>query len=161
MVSMRLLAITLLAAACAPGLRATPETRYQGWMLNARTLGAEELRGEMARDETVRRFVERYGQPDFVYVGGPTDVELVYVHPDSRLVHFHRAEAGGPSTVSELSPLPLEVTNVLEIDLRAGTPGDIMEKGPPKTNCWTVDVQGGRCRTCCLTVEACATDCSR
>jgi len=159
---MRALFLIVLAAGVAGGLRSTPRTRYQGMMLNARTLGAEELRGETARDPTLQRYVEQHGRPDFIYLGQPTDVELIYVRPDSRLVHFHRSEPDAPSTTSELSPLPLEVTNMLETDLRPGTAGDIRERsGLPLASCWTVEIRGGKCRTCCKTRSACSTDCGK
>lgn len=153
------LAVLILATGCA-GLRATPETRYQGRVLDARELGAEELRREMDRDPTLRAYVAARGQPDYFYLAQPTDVELIYLHPDSRLVHFHRPAPDAPSTVSELSPLPLEVTNVLPVDIRAGAPGDIRElPGRPLASCWTVGIRDGSCRTCCKTAETCSTDC--
>ncbi|HZP40770.1 MAG TPA: hypothetical protein VFD84_04565 [Candidatus Binatia bacterium] len=154
----RALAALLLAAGCA-GLRSTPETRYQGRVLDARTLGAAELERALAKDPTVRAWVAAHGPPDYVYVGRPTDLELVYLHPESRLVHFHRPTPDAPSTTSELSPLPLEVTNVLPVDIRAGAPGDIREPGPPTASCWTVEVRSGSCRTCCVTSAACSTEC--
>jgi hypothetical protein len=111
----------------------------------------------MARDARVRAWVEREGWPDYVYVAGPDDLELVY-YPASRLVHFHRDPATGQTTVGELSPLPTPLVNVLDVDLRPGTPGPMSPEGPG-TNCWTVAVGAGSCRTCCRGSFRCSTDC--
>lgn len=146
----------VVVAACA-GLRSTPETRYQGIVLDARDLGVEELRAEMARDERVRGYVEQHGWPDYLYVASPTDTELIY-YPASRLVHFHRDPAANQTSESELTPLPTEVVNVLDVDLRAGTPGPISPEGPT-TNCWTVRLTNGSCRTCCRGSLRCSTSC--
>jgi hypothetical protein len=146
--------LALLVAGCAAGLRATPETRYQGMVLNARTLGAEQLRMEMARDPEVRAYVERAGPPDHLYVAGPDDLELVY-YGESLLVHFHRDAETGETTVTRLSPLPTELVNVLGVDLRAGTPGPI-SRG---TSCWRIPAGSGTCRTCCRGPQRCATSC--
>jgi hypothetical protein len=152
-------ALALASVAACAGFRSTPATRYQGIVLNARELGVEELRSQTASDPTLRDYVARAGPPDFIYLGTPTEVELVYYRA-SKLVHFHREAPDGPSTVTELSPLPLEISNVLEVDLRAGTPGDIAEPGgPPHVNCWRVAITGGSCHTCCRGPEACSTHC--
>jgi len=149
-----ILGLAVAVVACAP-LRSTPATRYQGMLLNARDLGAEALRLEMERDASVRQYVAATGQPDFIVVGGPGDVELVYTAP-SRLVHFHRAP-DAPSTVHEVTPIPTGLLQILPRDLRAGTPRPL---NPGKyTACWTVDIQTGSCRTCCATLDSCVTDC--
>jgi hypothetical protein len=138
-------------------VRSTPATRYQGIMLNARNLGADELRGVMERDPEVRAYVQRTGPPDFVLTTSPGDVQLVY-YGDSRLVYFRRDPATGKPTSKELSPLPTPLVNVLEVDPRAGTPGPFDPRGP-LTNCWTVDLAEGRCRTCCVGSLNCSTTC--
>lgn len=148
----------VLLAACGAGLRATRATRYQGIMLNARTLGAEQLRDETSRDETVREYVDRHGPPDYVYVASPDELEIVY-YGESRLVHFHRDPAAGQTAVTEREPLPTPLVNVLEPDLRAGTPGPIAPEETPPTNCWRIDAGEGTCRTCCLTSFRCSTTC--
>lgn len=149
-----ILGLVVAVAACTP-LRSTPATRYQGMLLNARDLGAEALRLEMERDATVRQYVAAAGPPDFIVIGGVSDVELVYV-PPSRLVHFHRAP-DPPSTAHEVTPIPTGLLQILPRDLRAGTPRPLN----PGTHiaCWTVDISGGSCRTCCATLESCATEC--
>jgi len=151
----------LALAACAVlfacgGLRATPATRYQGIVLDARNLGAEELRAQSDRDPVVRDYVRRHGAPDFVLVASRMDLELVY-YRDSRLVHFHR-DAAGTTAVKEVVPLPTPLVNVLPVDIRAGTPGPLGVDAP-LTNCWTVDLAPGHCRTCCVGPLSCATSC--
>jgi hypothetical protein len=147
-----------LLATCA-GLRSTPETRYRGMVLNARNLGEAQLRTEMARDERIRRHVETEGWPDYIYVAGPDDVELIH-YRKSRLAHFRRDPRSGQTTVTELAPLPTPLVNLLEIDLRAGTPGPVSPE-TPATNCWTVRLPGASCRTCCRGPLRCSTDCKR
>ena len=139
------------------GLRSTPATRYTGIVLNARTIGAAQLRAETDRDPAVREYVARAGEPDYLLVASPSDLELVY-YRDSRLVYFRRDPATGTTSVKELSPLPMEVQNVLPRDLRAGTPGP-GAAGGPLTNCWSVDFADGRCRTCCVGSVNCSTSC--
>jgi hypothetical protein len=157
-VTMRLLALAscALALGCS-GLRSTPATRYTGIVLNVRTLGAEQLRAETEDDPAVREYVARAGAPDYLLVASPTDLELVY-YRDSRLVYFRRDPATGTTTVKEVTPLPMEVLNVLPLDLRAGTPGP-GAAGGPLTNCWSVDLADGRCRTCCVGPVDCSTSC--
>lgn len=128
-------------------------------VLNARKLGAEPLRKEMARDEVLRRYVERHGQPDYVHVAGREHVELIYYRA-SRLAHFRRDPESGRTTVAELDPLPTSLVDVLDVDLRAGTPGPISPESPA-TSCWTVRMDDGRCRTCCRGPFRCWTDCGR
>jgi len=145
-----------LLFACS-GLRATPATRYQGIVLDARNLGAEELRAQSDRDPVVRDYVGRHGAPDFVLVASRTDLELVY-YRDSRLVHFHRGVTAATTTVKEVVPLPTPLVNVLPVDPRAGTPGPL-DVNAPMTNCWTVDLAEGHCRTCCVGSLSCSTSC--
>ncbi len=150
-----ILGLAVAVAACTP-LRSTPATRYQGMLLNARDLGAEALRLEMERDASVRQYVAAAGQPDFIVIGGISDVELVYV-PPSRLVHFHRMPDVPESTVHEVTPIPAALLQILPRDLRAGTPRPL---NPGKyTACWTVGVRAGSCRTCCATLTSCVTEC--
>jgi len=155
---MRLLALAscVLVVGCS-GLRSTPATRYEGIMLNARTLGAEQLRAETDRDPVVRDYVGRAGAPDYVLVARPGDLELVY-YRESKLVYFHRDPATGTTTWNEVVPLPTPILNVLPLDLRAGTPGP-QAAGGPLTNCWSVDLADGRCRTCCVSSVNCSTSC--
>lgn len=145
-----------LVAACA-GLRSTPETRYQAMVLNARALGEGEVRAAMARDERIRAWVERDGWPDYVYVASPDEVELIYYRA-SRLAHFHRDPVAGRTTVTELAPLPTPLVDLLEVDLRAGTPGPFAPERPT-TRCWTVRRVAGSCRTCCRGARSCSTTC--
>jgi hypothetical protein len=153
------LVLTLaVTAACGAGLRATPETRYQGIMLNARTLGAQQLQDDMARDPTLRAYVESHGPPDFIYVASPTDVELVY-YLASRLVHFRHHADTGETTVTEQEPLPTPLLNILPRDLRAGTPTPSVEEAP-NANCWRIPVGDEACRTCCVGAFHCSTSCS-
>jgi hypothetical protein len=149
--------VCVVALGCGAALRSTPATRYQGIMLNARNLGADELDAIMARDPEVRAYVQRTGRPDFLLVTDPNDVQLVY-YGDSRLAYFRRDPTTGGTTVKEVVPLPTPLVNVLEIDPRAGTPGPFDPLGP-LTNCWSVDLDEGRCRTCCVGSLNCSTTC--
>lgn len=142
------------------GPRPARVAQYQGIVLDARGLGAAQLGIEEERDPTIRSYVAQHGEPDYIYVPGATDVELIYYSGASRLAHFHRPEAGAPSAVGELSPLPLEVTNVLAVDIRADTPGDINAPEHALTGCWTVTVGADRCRTCCRSATFCSTQCA-
>jgi hypothetical protein len=146
----------LCAAACT-GARSTPASRYQGILLNARDLGAGEVTREAGNDPTIKAYVAQHGSPDFVLVGGPRDVELVYAQR-AVLAYFHRGDPGAPSTVSEVTPLPSALLQMLPQDLRAGTGEPLTRAGP---SCWTAPVAGGSCRTCCLTTAACTVDCTR
>jgi hypothetical protein len=124
-------------------------------LLNARGLGAEARRVEAERAPSIRRYVAGAGEPDFIVVGGPDDVELVYAS-QARVAHFHR-EGGAPSTVHEVTPIPTGLLQILPRDLRAGTPRPL---NPGRyTACWTVDVRTGPCRTCCATLDSCVTEC--
>jgi len=148
------LALAMMLAACIP-LRSTPSTRYRHMLLNARDLGAEALRLEMKRDASLREYVDRVGEPDFIVLGSETDVELVYAGP-SRLAHFHRAEPDEPGAVQEVTPIPTGLLQILPRDLRAGTPRPLSVRA-----CWTVDLPVASCRTCCATRTSCVTDCGQ
>ena len=56
------------------------------------------------------------------------------------------AGGGPPSTVSEATPLPSALLQMLPSDLRAGTAPPLQPFGP---NCWTVPAGEPSCRTCC------------
>ena len=148
--------IVLLAglAACT-GMRSTPGTRYEGILLNGRELGAGEVAREAARDPTIKAYVAQHPTPDFVLVASKRDVELVYTGR-AVLAYFHRPEPGAPSVMSEVTPLPSALYQMLPSDLRAGTAPPLLPVGP---NCWTVPVGELICRTCCLTTQACNVDC--
>jgi len=132
--------------------------QYQNIVLDARELGAKQLDIEMQRDRTIREYVARNGKPDFIYVPSAMVVELTYV-PSSKLILFYRDRPGADSVTGELSPLPLEVTNVLPVDIRAGTPGPIAGNTP--TSCWTVSAATHRCHTCCKGPLFCSTSCKQ
>ena len=149
-----LLLLTVLAA-CAPPY--SPRVaQYQNIVLNARELGAKQLDIEMQRDPAIRDYVARNGNPDFIYVPSATVVELIYFQ-SSKLILFYRDQSGAGSVTGELSPLPLEVTNVLPVDIRAGTPGPIARD--TLTSCWTVSAATHRCHTCCEGPLICSTSC--
>src|SRR5436309_927944 len=118
----QLLLFTVLAASAPP--HRPRVAQYQNIVLNARELGAKQLEIEMQRDPAIRDYVARNGNPDFIYVPSATVVELIY-YQSSKLILFYRDRSGADSVTGELSPLPLEVTNVLPVDIRAGTPGPI------------------------------------
>ncbi len=147
------IAVTLALLGCASSHRKTP---YEREMLDARTRGAAPLAIEAAQDPAIRTFVEQAGYPDYVLVTGPSDTELVY-YQASRLVHFHRGREG--TERGELTPLPLEVVNVLPVDLRAGKPERIDRELAPVAGCWHVALAADTCRTCCRSARACSTDC--
>jgi hypothetical protein len=149
-----LLWIACIVAACA-GTRSTPATRYEGILLDGRNLGAGQVTREAASDPTVKAYVAQHGNPDFVLVASPTDLELVYTQR-STLAYFHRPAAGAPSVMSEVTPLPSGLYQMLPADLRAGTSLPLNPGGP---NCWTVPVAGESCRTCCLGAGACTVQC--
>jgi hypothetical protein len=142
-------------AACAPPYRPRV-AQYQNIVLDVRELGAKQLDIEMQRDRAIRDYVARNGKPDFIYVPSAAVVELVYVGP-SKLILFYRDQPGMESVTGELSPLPLEVSNVLPVDIRAGTPGPIGGNTP--ASCWMVSAATHRCRTCCMGPLFCATSC--
>src|SRR5262245_30931722 len=148
-----LLAVTV--PGCGAPLRSTPATRYQGILLNARNLGADELARQSAADPTVARYVAERGAPDFILTGGPTDVQLVYARP-SVVAFFLRPAAGQPSTVTETTPLPSALAPRLPPDLRGGPAPPLQPFGP---NCWTVPADGQSCRTCCKGQTACVVQC--
>ena len=148
------LALALTLAACSP-MRATPETRYMGMLLNARGQGAEALEGEMARDETIRDYVAHNPEVDFVVIGSWADTELVYA-PISTVAHFHRSAPDAPSTVQEVIPIPTGLLHILPRDLRAGTPRAMKTRA-----CWTIPSPAWSCRTCCATRTSCVTECAQ
>jgi hypothetical protein len=149
-------ALLVLLAACAP-VRNRPEARYQGILLNARDLGAGELRRLAADDPTLGAYVEREGQPDFLLQADARDVELIYVRA-SKVVLFRRpADDDGPTVVGTASPLPTPILSLLPSDLRAGTGEPFPDTG---TSCWTVDAGAERCRTCCAAPVACEISCA-
>jgi hypothetical protein len=152
----RRLSIMVLAAlaACSP-LRSTPGTRYLGILLNGRELGAGEVAREAAHDPTIKAYVAQHPTPDFVLVASKRDVQLVY-NWRAVLAYFHRPEPGAPSVVTEVTPIPTGLNQMLPSDPRAGTPPPLTPVGP---NCWTVPVAGLSCRTCCLSTQACTVDC--
>ncbi len=155
------LIVVLVAAvtACAP-MRRDTASRYQGIMLNGRDLGAGEIDRLGASDPTLASYVASHSQPDFVYVATPTDVELVY-RARSTLAHFHRPAPDAPSVVTEVTPLPNGVLNVLPADPRAGTPAQGAETDQPLlASCWRTPAGGGECRTCCKGPIACSTSCT-
>ncbi len=145
-----------LLAACAAGVRSTPATRYQGILLNRRDLGATELAREAAHDPTVKAYLAQHGPPDFVLLASPTDLQLVYVQR-SVLAYFRRPAPDAPSTVSEVTPLPSALNQMLPADLRAGTSAPMTTSG---VSCWTAPVVDGSCRTCCLGPGACTVQCT-
>jgi hypothetical protein len=151
--------LLLVVAACT-GLRSTPATRYEGIVLNARTLGAERVDDAIRANAAVREYVERNGRPDYIYEGGPGDLEIVY-YETSRVAHFHTDPATGATQVGELTPLPTSLVNVLPSDIRAGTPAPlgVEDPEPLPVQCWTVPVAAVECRTCCKTGTACSTAC--
>jgi hypothetical protein len=152
---MPVLGAVLALAACS-GTRSTPSTRYEGILLNGRELGAGELTREAGGDPTVQSYVAQHGNPDFVLAANSTNLELVYVQR-SVLAYFHRTSPGVASTVSEVTPLPSALYQLLPPDIRAGTSAP-MAVGVPA--CWTAPVTDGSCRTCCLGTSACTVQCT-
>jgi len=150
-----ILCTVCIVAACA-GTRSTPATRYEGILLDGRKLGAGQVTREAAADPTVKAYVAQHGNPDYVLVASPRDLELVYV-TRSVLAYFHRPTAGAPSVVAEVTPLPSGLYQMLPADIRAGTSAPINPVGP---NCWTVPVADESCRTCCLGAGACTVQCT-
>jgi hypothetical protein len=149
------LAAVVSAVGCA-GARSTPGTRYLGILLNARDLGAGEVMREAAHDPTIKTYVAQHGNPDFVLQASRLDTQLVYVRR-SVLAYFHRAAPGAPSAVTEVTPLPSGLFQMLPSDPRAGTGTPLNPVGP---NCWTVAIATGSCRTCCASRVACTVTCT-
>ena len=149
------LGVLMCAAGCA-GLRSTPGTRYLGILLNARDLGAGEVMRVATHDPTIKAYVAQHGNPDFVLQASRLDTQLIYTWR-SVLAYFHRDEPGAPSAVSELTPLPSGLLQMLPSDPRAGTGSPINPVGP---NCWTVPIATGSCRTCCVSRVACTVSCT-
>ncbi len=154
---MRLLALLLvtLAACSNSGAIKSPDTRYYGMLLNARELGAAVVQRLVASDPTIRGFVARAGDPDFVLLANQHDVEFIYVQ-QSQLIHFHRDQPNSPSVAGFVSPLPSGVNNILPADMRAGT-GEPLQLGG--ASCWTLMVGPDACRTCCRGPQACVSEC--
>jgi hypothetical protein len=150
-----LLAIFVAFVACGSGAINSPITRYQGILLNAHDLGAGEVTRLAASDPTIRAWVAREGDPDFVLVANPKDVEFVYVQK-SEVVHFHKPETGGASISGSASPLPSGVNSILPESIRAGTPEPLSVLG---ATCWTLIVGPDACRTCCRGPQACVSEC--
>ena len=150
-----LVCLLVWTAGCA-GARATPGTRYLGILLNARDLGAGEVMREAAHDPTIKTYVAQHGNPDFVLQASRLVTQLIYVWR-SVLAYFHREKPGAPSTVSEVTPLPSGLFQMLPSDIRAGTGAPLNPVGP---NCWTVPIATGSCRTCCLSRTACTVTCT-
>ena len=148
------LVLVACLAACG-GMRSTPGTRYEGILLNGRNLGVGEVAREAAHDPTIKAYVAEHPTPDFVLVASKRDVQLVYTGR-AVLAYFHRPQPGAPSVMSEVTPLPSGLLQMLPSDLRAGTAPPIAPIGP---NCWTVPVGELSCRTCCITIQACTVDC--
>jgi hypothetical protein len=152
-----LAALVALVGCAGTGLRTTRETRYLGVFLDARKLGASELERAAEDDPAVRAYLEANGDPDFILIPRPPDVELIY-YLRSVLVQFHRASPDAASVMGTLTPLPNGVLNMLPSDLRAGTPGPTLEVGTG-VNCWNVTVGTAACRTCCAGPTACVVHC--
>ena len=149
------LGVVVFAAGCA-GARSTPGTRYLGILLNARDLGAGEVMRQAAHDPTINAYVAQHGNPDFVLQASLLDTQLIYVWR-SVLAYFHRDKPGAPSAVSEVTPLPSGLFQMLPSDIRAGTGAPLNPAGP---NCWTVPIATGSCRTCCASRVACTVSCT-
>ena len=136
--------LLVASLAAGSGMRSTPGTRYEGILLNGRDLGAGEVAREAAHDPTIKAYVAQHPTPDFVLVASPRDVELVYTSR-AVLAYFHRPEPRAPSVVSEVTPIPTGLYQMLPRDLRAGTGAPISRARP---TCWTVPVGELSCRTC-------------
>jgi hypothetical protein len=143
------------AAGCT-GARSTPGTRYLGILLNARDLGAGEVMRQAAHDPTIKTYVAQHGNPDFVLQASLLDTQLVYVQR-SVLAYFHRATPAAPSAVTEVTPLPSSLFQMLPQDIRAGTGTPLNPVGP---SCWTAPIATGSCRTCCASRVACTVTCT-
>jgi hypothetical protein len=144
----RAVVITFVVLVACGGVRHDTLSRYQGMILATRALGAERLRQEVIRNPAVLAWVAREGDPDFVYVAGPDELQLVYVQA-SRLAHFQ----GDGAEPTVLSPLPSGLLALLPADVGAGTP-----RAVGGTSCWTVSPPTGARRTCCRTARACTTE---
>jgi hypothetical protein len=153
-----LIALLLIVGCAATAVRRTPDTRYLGIMLDTRKLGASALERVRNEDPAVQAYVEQHGQPDFLVMPTPQDVELIYYLP-SVLVQFHRPSPGAPSVTGTLTPLPNAVLNNLPSDIQAGTPG--RSSDDPGADCWHVAVGGSECRTCCAGFTACVGSCKQ
>jgi hypothetical protein len=149
--------LVVFSACAATGMRNSPDTRYQGMILDARKLGADQLARVQSADPNIAAYVAKNGAPDFLLMPTTNDVELIY-YLRSVLAQFHRPSADAASVLGELTPLPNAVLNVLPQDLAAGTP-DQTGSAQVGADCWNVSVGSSDCRTCCASVEACIGSC--
>ena len=109
----------LFVTNCANWKQGSTLAFYQGAILDFDGPGRDRLAIEAKIDSTVRDYLARNGNPDFVYVAGLRDIEVIYVGRDT-LVHFHRSIARGfspdfdwHSTATEVHPLPEAFLNLL------------------------------------------------
>lgn len=151
------LAVVLAAGCAATGARTTPQTRYEGMVLDTRKLGAEPLANAEKADPAVAAYVAKNGKPDFLILQPPKDVQLIY-YTRSVAVQFHRPSPGAPSVVGQLTPLPNAVLANMPPDIRAGTPGFEADQYGG-ADCWTVPVGTDACKTCCAGPENCVGTC--
>ncbi len=151
------LAVVLATGCAATGARNTPQTRYEGMILDTRKLGAEPLANAQKADPAVAAYVAKNGKPDFLVLLPPNNVQLIY-YTRSVVAQFHRPSAGAPSVLGELTPLPDAVLGNVPMDIQAGSPG--REVGPfGGADCWTVPVGSDACKTCCAGPENCVGSC--
>ena len=155
----RLALLVALLVGCATardtGLRSTPQSRYQGMVLDVRDLGAGQLAAVQKDDPAIAAYVAKNGAPDFLLMPTPNDVELIY-YLRSVVVQFHRPSPGAPSVAGQLTPLPDAILAILPADIQAGTPPRPPESG---ADCWTVSVGAQLCKTCCAGPMACVGSC--
>jgi len=149
-------ALTVLAllVACGPPLRDSALTRYQGMLLQGIGLGAEAVESWGQGDPTLAAYLKSAGPPDFVYVGGPDTLQLIYAK-GSRVVLFHRTAPGTPSVTGEQTPLPATLAALLPSNLVAQTPAAMTGLG---VYCWRVPLGEREYRTCCKTRQACSAE---
>jgi hypothetical protein len=141
-----------LALTCGPPMRDSSLTRYQGMLLQGIGLGADAVESWQQGDPTLGSFLETAGPPDFVYVGGPDTIQLVYVRA-AKVVLFHRTAPGTPSVMGERSPIPETLNALLPSNLVAQTPAAMPGLG---VYCWRVPLETREYRTCCRTRQACS-----
>jgi len=146
--------LACLALACGGAMRDSSLTRYQGMLLEGIGLGADAVEGWQQGDPTLANYLKTAGPPDFVYVGGPDTIELVYVKA-AKVVLFHRTAPGAPSVTGEKSPLPETLTALLPSNLVAQTPAAMPGLG---VYCWRVPLDDRDYRTCCRTRQACSAE---
>jgi len=152
---MRLLSLlAVLIVACGPPLRDSSLTRFQGMLLQGIGLGARAVESWGEGDPTLAAYLKNAGPPDFVYVGGPDTLQLIYAK-GSRVVLFHRTAPGTPSVTAETTPLPATLAALLPSNLVAQTPAAMPGLG---INCWHVPLGERQFRTCCKTRQACSSE---